>query len=277
MSAGPQVGYTESCLYNDHYPACRAGNCRCDCHKNQPGHFLWKQAQEAKAAVAEASAVPNIAVPKIVDIKGAAATSGVLAKAPQPLYCPLCKEGRPANERFCREDGSPLSSTICGNCKAIAEPSDLYCYKCGVKLSEANRAVAELAPAEAPEPEAGPILEGHAEAAAVESPAEIERAQQLLSAMNAADPTVAGDMAADIMFGLEQKRLRKEGLLESPGEVKVSFGLGGVLEHGAARPASRMRGPAEAGRMGPQQATETQPPAKPQRPKGFRLPAGAIK
>lgn len=89
------AGVSESCRYNDHSD-CRAPGCGCTCHT--PVHL------------------PNLE-PKVIE-------------GPENA-CPLCGAKRPANESYCRVDGTKLTSLACGMCGRGMNPEDKFCFNCG--------------------------------------------------------------------------------------------------------------------------------------------------
>jgi hypothetical protein len=277
------TGISENCLYNEHYPACRAGNCHCDCHKNQPGHRM-QLAEQAKGVVRS----PSNTIDASNTIGSGLASRGPGIAAQTPLYCPKCGDRRPGNERYCRKDGEKLASVVCPKCKSVGDPSDTYCHGCGIEMAKAREAgyVADsldngsiMVPADAKPSDLdslhieGELGEEVPEAPAlVESREDIAKAQAILAAMSAADPSMAEAVATDIMMGAQIRAAVKRGEVDPPPTIKVSFGRGGVLEHGEAKVPSRMR---DIAASTPEPAAVEQPPKS--APRGFKLPSSAVR
>lgn len=110
------AGVSESCKFNDH-ELCRSPRCGCDCHTKV-------------RAAADIAGVERITAP----MRQAPYIDKSMTKS-----CPICKGKFPADQNYCKQDGSRLSSLLCPNCSSTFELADKYCGECGCVVDKQMR------------------------------------------------------------------------------------------------------------------------------------------
>jgi hypothetical protein len=120
-------GFSESCVTNQH-AACADPECRCRCHV------------KTQKLIAQAAAQTQ---PGSVQVEIQTGSS----------ICPKCNQPQRPTDTFCRRDGTKLiQAKKCLDCESYGDPTDVYCFCCGIEHGKTRRipveAAAEVEPSE---------------------------------------------------------------------------------------------------------------------------------